>query len=179
MNFKSFMNQTEPELLQKMAEETQNDLIDKLIVRLTPLLEKHAEHSAEWAAYLVLEKLAEATTESQEAAPGAAKEEAPSAPVEAPVAAPGPKTNEMSSPVEGTGLDTEALRAAINEAVDAQQPDKILPFIKAIGENNPPLIPEIAKVIKTELHSAVMASRIEEEAALEITNTINALLGDK
>jgi len=171
MNFQAFIQQTEPELLQKMAEEVQDDLIGKIVARLTPLLEK----SAEWSAYLVLEKLAEAAAAEPQPEP---KEEAEPAPTDTPVLTPGSKTNEA---VQGTatGLDTEALRAAINEAIDAQQPDKILPFIKAIGESNPPLIPEIAKVIKTELHSAVLSSRIEEETALEVTTAINQLLGDK
>ena len=169
MDFQQFITETEPEVLEKLAEEAQNDLISKLM----PLFEK----TAEYAAFLVLSKLAEGAAEPEEsdetkAEPAAAATQEPVMPIDT------KKTNEGSFNATGSGFDVETLRLAINEAIEQQQTEKILEFVTTIGKQNPAMMIEVAKTVKVELQDAIMSDRIEEEKALMITNSINELLGD-
>ena len=153
----------------QLAEEAQNDLISKLM----PLFEK----TAEYAAFLVLSKLAEDAAEPEEsdetkAAPAAAATQEPVMPIDT------KKTNERSFNATGSGFDVETLKLAINEAIEQQQTEKILEFVTTIGKQNPAMMIEVAKTVKVELQDAIMSDRIEEEKALMITNSINELLGD-
>lgn len=189
MDLRTFIEQSEPEVLQKLAVEAQDELVNKVVEAIFPLFEKTAAYTA----FLVLEKLAEETKEE------APKEETGAAPeveeaVEAqdqnaeasakvneiahtdPVA--GNKTNQSMDPsVTPGGLKAQDIKDACSEAIQVGQAEKILPFVKAVAGQFPETINEVIKMVKVELHDGIMKKLVDEETAVKITDELNAMVG--
>jgi hypothetical protein len=68
------------------------------------------------------------------------------------------------------------IKAAVQEALVAGSGEKIIGFVKALAQQNPEAINEVAKIIKVELHSAFMNKLIDEESAIKISDSLNELL---
>ncbi len=91
----------------------------------------------------------------------------------------GNKNNFFMDPsVTPGGLKAQDLKDAVAEALEVGQPDKILPFIKAIAQQYPDTVNEIIKMVKVELHDGIMKKLIEEDAAVSITDQLNAMVGE-
>lgn len=190
MDLRTFIEQTEPEALQKLAAEAQDELVNKVVEAIFPLFEKTAAYTA----FLVLEKLAE---EAKEKAPK--EEEAGAAPeVEEAVEAQdqnaeaSAKVNEIAhtDPVTASksnqsmdpsatpgGLKAQDIKDACSEAIQVGQAEKILPFVKAVAGQFPETINEVIKMVKVELHDGIMKKLVDEETAIKITDELNAMVG--
>ena len=166
LNLKQFLEATAPEALEKLAQEAQDELVTKVAEALMPLMEKQAEYCA----YLVMQKLAETDVNLVEAAAAMVPPDA------APVT--GNEDNSQMNPTEGKGLDRNEIVAAVKEALAANQPDKIVPFVQAIAKQNPDLEVEVCKAVKIELHSAVMNKQIEAEKAVETAQKLAEIVGE-
>ena len=166
LNLKQFLDVTSPETLEKLAQEAQDELVTKVAEALMPLMEKQAEYCA----YLVMQKLAETDVNLAEAAAAMVPPDA------APVT--GNEDNSQMNPTEGKGLDRNEIVAAVKEALAANQPDKIIPFVQAIAKQNPALAIEVCKAVKVELHAAVMNKQIEGEKAVEIAQKLAEIVGE-
>ena len=81
------------------------------------------------------------------------------------------------NPTEGKGLDRNEIVAAVKEALAANQPDKIIPFVQAIAKQNPDLAVEVCKAVKVELHAAVMNKHVEAEKAVEVAQKLAEIVG--
>lgn len=160
MDIREFFQITEPEMFEKLAGEESMESI-------YPLLEK----TAQYAVYLMFEKMAEEGLVEQ-AAP---VEQVIATPAAAPVT--GNKDNQgvVANPQSG-GLNIQQAHDAMSEAIKAGQPDKIVSFVKAVASSYPTLINEVIKAAKTELHDGIMNRFIEEEKAVEISKTLNSLV---
>ena len=167
LNLKRFLEATAPETLEKLAQEAQDELVTKVAEALMPLMEKQAEYCA----YLVMQKLAETEANLAEAAAVMAPP-ADAAPVT------GNEDNSQMNPTEGKGLDRNEIVTAVKEALAANQPDKIIPFVQAIAKQNPDLAVEVCKAVKIELHSAVMNKQIEAEKAVETAQKLAEIVGE-
>lgn len=161
LNLKQFLEATAPETLEKLAQEAQDELVTKVAEALMPLMEKQAEYCA----YLVMQKLAETDANLAEAA----------AAMVPPVT--GNEDNSQMNPTEGKGLDRNEIVAAVKEALAANQPDKIIPFVQAIAKQNPDLAVEVCKAVKVELHAAVMNKHVEAEKAVEVAQKLAEIVG--
>lgn len=181
MDLKTFIEQSEPEVLQKLAAEAQDELVNKVVEAIFPLFEKTAAYTA----FLVLEKLAE---EENKVAPNIEEDvEAQNQNAEAtakvneiintnPVT--GNKTNQSMDPsATPGGLRAQDVKDACSEAIQAGQAEKILPFVKAIASQYPEAINEVIKMVKVELHDGIMKKLIDEETAIKITDELNAMVG--
>ena len=161
MDMKKFFESTDPDILQKIAEDSQNELLEKML----PILEKTANYTA----YLVMQKLAEAMESG-----------APIDPI-APPAAQAPVTGNRSNadsrpnPIQG-GLDMKQVHDAVAEALATQNASKIIPFVQAVGGKHPELLNEIVKAVKVELHDAIMKQLIDEEGAVQISQALNSMI---
>lgn len=165
LNLKQFLEATAPETLEKLAQEAQDELVTKVAEALMPLMEKQAEYCA----YLVMQKLAETDANLAEAAAAMVPPDA------APVT--GNEDNSQMNPTEGKGLDRNEIVAAVKEALAANQPDKIIPFVQAIAKQNPDLAVEVCKAVKVELHAAVMNKHVEAEKAVEVAQKLAEIVG--
>lgn len=165
LNLKQFLEATAPETLEKLAQEAQDELVTKVAEALMPLMEKQAEYCA----YLVMQKLAETDVNLAEAAAAMVPPDA------APVT--GNEDNSQMNPTEGKGLDRNEIVAAVKEALAANQPDKIIPFVQAIAKQNPDLAVEVCKAVKVELHAAVMNKHVEAEKAVEVAQKLAEIVG--
>ena len=165
LNLKQFLDVTSPETLEKLAQEAQDELVTKVAEALMPLMEKQAEYCA----YLVMQKLAETDVNLAEAAAAMVPPDA------APVT--GNEDNSQMNPTEGKGLDRNEIVAAVKEALAANQPDKIIPFVQAIAKQNPDLAVEVCKAVKVELHAAVMNKHVEAEKAVEVAQKLAEIVG--
>jgi hypothetical protein len=190
MSFKDFLETTDPAMFDKLAEEAQVDLITKL----TPLFDKCAEYTAD----LILRKIAEtvenqATVEKEEEKVGNKEEqkenkeeevkEDKEAVNEEEVIPTDPatanKSNEIMDPsLTPGGLKAQDVKDAVDEAIAVGQADQILPFCKALAEQYPEAFQEVVKMVKIELHDGVMKKLIEPDAAISITDQLNAMLGE-
>jgi hypothetical protein len=160
MDIREFFQKTEPEMFEKLAGEESME-------NIYPLLEK----TAQYAVYLTFKKMAEeGLIESQ-----APVEEVVASPAVAPVT--GNKDNQgvVANPESG-GLNIQQAHDAMAEAIQAGQPDKIIPFVKAVASSYPTLINEVIKAAKTELHDGIMHRVIEEQKAVEISKALNSLV---
>ena len=166
LNLKQFLEATAPETLEKLAQEAQDELVTKVAEALMPLMEKQAEYCA----YLVMQKLAETEANLAEAAAAMAPP-ADAAPVTG-------EDNSQMNPTEGKGLNRNEIVTAVKEALAANQPDKIIPFVQAIAKQNPDLAVEVCKAVKIELHSAVMNKQIEAEKAVETAQKLAEIVGE-
>lgn len=153
MNMKKFLEATDPEMLQKFAEAKEEDLLEKLL----PLLEKTANYTA----YLVMEKMAEAI--EGEVPPGST------------TPATGNRTNDQSNPTRPTGLNIQQVHDAICEAIGTGNSGKIVPFVDAIAKSHPDAINEVIKAVKVELHDGLMKGQIDEEIATQISSALNSM----
>jgi hypothetical protein len=172
MDLRRFLEETEPEVLQKLAEDSQNELLESML----PLLEKTANYTA----YLVMEKLAEIldqhegaqSVEDSTAPPitgGAVTEDIPQA------SGSRENGNVVANPESG-GLNIQQVHDAVIEAIEAGQPDKILPFVQAVGSAYPTLVNEVIKAVKTDLHDGIMKKTIDEQKAIEISQALNSMV---
>lgn len=187
MDLKEFIEKTEPEVLQKLASEAQDEMVNKVVEALFPLLEKTANYTAQ----LVLEKIAEELAEKKEEVSeekqnedNPNEEKAEQAAVEDEnvkidsTPATGNKTNESMDPsTTPGGMRAEDIKNAVSEACEAGQANKILPFVKAVGEQYPDAIQELIKMVKVELQAAFMSKFIDEETATSISDELNAMVG--
>jgi hypothetical protein len=172
MDLRKFLEETEPEVLQKLAEDTQNELLESML----PLLEKTASYTA----YLVMEKLAEMLDQHE----GAQSVEDSTAPPIAggavteaiPQTARGRENETVVANPESGGLDIKQVHDAVIEAIEVQQPDKIIPFVQAVSSAYPTLVNEVIKAVKTELHDAIMKKTIDEQKAIEISQALNSMV---
>jgi hypothetical protein len=189
MDLKEFIEKTEPEVLQKLASEAQDEMVNKVIDAIFPLLEKTANYTAQ----LVLEKIAEELSEKKE--PKEEKEEventdnpneesAEQAAVEDEnvkidsTPATGNKTNETMDPTNTPGgMRAQDIKNAVSEACEAGQSNKIIPFVKAVGEQYPDAIQELIKMVKVELQAAFLNKSIDEETATALSDELNAMVG--
>ena len=155
---RELLDEASPEEMQKMAEEVEQDFLNKIIASLEPLLEKQAESLVD----KVLDKLA-----------SIASEDHPSA--EPPVTAAHDNSN------MGTGLNQELDRneivMAIQEAIAAGSVDKIVTFVKALAGANPEGATEVIKIVKVEMHDAVMNKKIDQETAVGVVQQISSAIG--
>jgi hypothetical protein len=188
MDLRTFIEQSEPEVLQKLAAEAQDELVNKVVEAIFPLFEKTAAYTA----FLVLEKLAEeikeeapkeneATQEVEEAVEAQDQNAEVTAKVNEiahtdPAA--GNKTNQSMDPsVTPGGLKAQDIKDACSEAIQVGQAEKILPFVKAIASQYPETINEVIKMVKVELHDGIMKKLVDEETAVKITDELNAMVG--
>lgn len=174
MDLKTFIETTDPEVLQKFAEESQDELVNKIIDKLFPIMEKQANYTA----YLILEKLAEEVDEVKVDGETAAKQNVETSEVTTETT--GGKDN--STVQDGNnnpgGLRAQDVKDAIAEAIEVGQSDKILPFIKQLAQQYPDTFKEVVKMVKVELQDGIMKKLIEPEKAVEISDQINAMIGE-
>ena len=162
MDMKNFFESTDPDILQKIAEDSQNELLEKML----PILEKTANYTA----YLVMQKLAEAMEDGVSVDP-----------VMPPPATQTPATGNRSNadsrpnPIQG-GLDMKQVHDAVAEALATQNASKIIPFVQAVGGKHPEVLNEIIKAVKVELHDAIMKQLIDEESAVQISQALNGMV---
>jgi len=179
MDFKNFIEQTEPEVLEKLAAEAQDELVRKVIDAMFPLFEKTANYTA----HLILEKLAEEVQQEEAPAEEVPAEQEQEGGEEAPVKldatpATGNKTNESMNPsATPGGLKAQDVKDAIDEAMQVGQSDKILPFVEAVMKQYPETANEVIKMVKVALHDGIMKQLIDEESAIAITDKLNAMVG--
>jgi hypothetical protein len=181
MDLKTFIEQNEPEVLQKLAAEAQDELVNKVVEAIFPLFEKTAAYTA----FLVLEKLAEEGNEAAQNVEETIEAQNQNAEVTAKVneiahtdPAAGNKTNQSMDPsVTPGGLKAQDIKDACSEAIQVGQAEKILPFVKAIVSQYPEAINEVIKMVKVELHDGIMKKLIDEETAVKITDELNAMVG--
>lgn len=89
------------------------------------------------------------------------------------------KSNQILDPsTTPGGLKAQDVKDAVLQAIQVGQPDKILPFVKTIAEHHPDAINEVIKMVKIELHDGIMKKLIEEDAAVSITDQLNAMVGE-
>ena len=162
MDMKNFFESTDPDILQKIAEDSQNELLEKML----PILEKTANYTA----YLVMQKLAEAMEGEVSANPA-------TPPPAAQTPATGNRSNADSrpNPIQG-GLDMKQVHDAVAEALATQNASKIIPFVQAVGGKHPEVLNEIIKAVKVELHDAIMKQLIDEESAVQISQALNGMV---
>lgn len=153
MNMRTFLESTDPEMLQKFAEEQEDYLLEKLF----PLLEKTANYTA----YLVMEKLAEAM--EGEVAPASV------------TPATGNRTNEQSNPTRPTGINIQQVHDAVSEAIGTGNSGKVVPFVDAIAKSHPDAINEVIKAVKVELHDGLMKQQLDEQTATQISSALNSM----
>lgn len=167
MDMKKFFESTDPDILQKIAEDSQNELLERML----PILEKTANYTA----YLVMQKLAEAM-EGGVSADLATPPPAAQAPA-AQTPATGNRSNADSrpNPIQG-GLDMKQVHDAVAEALATQNASKIIPFVQAVGGKHPEVLNEIIKAVKVELHDAIMKQLIDEESAVQISQALNGMV---
>jgi len=159
MDFKTFLAQSSEEELSKLAEEMQDEMVEKVANALVPLLEKTAEYTA----YLILEKLASDVVIQEH--PGT--EEASVASVDNGEAKPG--ASEKISQTEISG--------AAREAIEAGSPDKVVTFIKTVfGSYGPEFTEQAIKTVKTVLHDIVVSGKLDEATASKIAQELDAVL---
>ena len=75
-------------------------------------------------------------------------------------------------------LSPNEVKAGLEEAIAAGQPDKIMYFVKELFQQYPDAVEETVKIVKVHLHDAVMNRRLEGEAAVGITQQIDQMLGE-
>ena len=168
--FKDWLESQSPEVLEKMAEAEQDSLVNKVIDRIMPLLEKQAEYTV----YL-LTKIAEGEEEVKEN-----KEEVPEEVGLPAQPASGSKDNLANNPPTKapSGLQVNDVKAAIEEAIAQGQASKISSLAKAIASSYPDLITEVIKIIKIELQDACMKQMLEIDEATKISDELNSLIED-
>lgn len=174
MNLKEFIDTTNPESLQKLAETAQNELVGKFVEALLPLMEKQAEY----AAYLILEKLAEQIDETRVDGETAAKQNVDIS--ETPVETTAGKDNSLVQDGNNNigGLPAQQVKDAITEAIEVNQTDKIIPFAKQLAQQYPDAFKEVVKMIKVALQDGVLKKFIDVEQAANISDQINAMIGE-
>ena len=74
------------------------------------------------------------------------------------------------------GLKATEVSEAVDQAVAAGQPDKIMPFVKAVAQAHPDALNEIVKIVKVCIHDAVMKRTIDPEQAAKIAEELNAIV---
>lgn len=168
MDFKEWVDKSNPEELQKIAENAQNELASKMVDIMFPLFEKCAEYTT----HLMMQKLAEAgLVEGKEI-----KE----TPLPTPGANPG-TSGEDNSDVDpsgdNSGLKLDDVQNAVKDAIVNGAPDKIIPFVQAVASSRPEFLTEVIKIIKVQLHDAVMKKILDPEAAVQISQALEG--GDK
>lgn len=166
MDFKQFLETTSPETLQKLAEDTQNELIDKFKEALMPLFEKQAEYTI----YLLKQALEDVAPTEETPNPGDEQI--------VPVSVPSTGAHDNSAVPGGTsegGLDVNQLIEAIREAVVAGQASKIVQFVKAIASAHPEAYEEVVKIVKVQLQDAVANTIVPAEEAAAIVQELNNL----
>lgn len=180
MDLKTFLDKTEPEVMQKIAADAQDELVKKVVEAMFPLFEKTANYTA----HLILEKLAE-EEEKEEVVPEAGEQKSTetdetdqqevkidSTPVT------GNKTNETVDPsTTPGGLKAQEIKDAIDEAMQVGESGKILSFVEAVMKQYPETINEIIKMVKVELQDGYMKKLIDEETATDISNKLNEMVG--
>jgi hypothetical protein len=158
MNLRDFLNQNEPESLEKLAQEHGEEFLEKVL----PIIEKTANYTA----HLVMEKLAEALGVEQ-----VNPETTPDAPVT------GSRDNtENDGNTVKKGLDMKQVHDAIYQAIEAGQPDKIMPFIQAISQNYPDIVNTVIQAAKVEIHDGIMRKKITDQDGVQIAQSLNSLV---
>lgn len=179
MDFKQFLETTSPETLEKLAEEAQNELVAKVADALLPLMEKQAEYTVA----LLLEKIAGAPVPAPDGTQDDINPTNEAQVVQEATGTSTPAAGNKDNSAMGTHtrsedlLAPEELKAAINEAVEAGQADKIVPFVKALMQAHPDVVDEIVKIIKVELHAALMNKKIDQETAVAVSQQVDQLIG--
>jgi len=173
MNFMEFLEKTAPEDLQKLAEQAQDELVNKVMNSIIPLLEKQAEYTV---------MLIKQAMEGEEA-PQEEKEEQEAAAAQAamePGTKPGTTQGEDNSEVVGSntpeGLKATDIQGAVNQAIEAQQVEKVIPFVKALASAHPDALTEVSKIIKVCLHDAIMKRKVEPEKAAKVAQELDNLI---
>ena len=194
MDLKEFLEKTEPEVLEKLAANAQDELITKVVEAMFPLFEKTANYTA----YLILEKLAEEANakeanvekaESEEAEkqePPKTEDEAVRRNFEENKNSPDPWTpasggsnNILVDPsVTPGGMKAQDVKDALSEALQLGESGKVLPFVKAVAEQYPETVNELIKMVKVELQDAYMKKFIDEETAASLSDQLNEMVGD-
>lgn len=165
MDLKGFIEATSPEVLEKLAEDAQDELLNKLEARLMPLLEKTAQYTA-----YILKCAGEELQEGEQV-------------IEVPSIVNKPETGnkdnqEVVNKNQDDTLDKNMIVESIDQAIEAGKPDAIIPFVKSLMQSRPDAVNEVVKIIKVELQDLVAKAKIDENSALEISNALNQLLGE-
>jgi len=166
MDFKEFLEATSPETLQKLAEDAQNEMVDKVVNALLPIMEKQAEYT------MYLLKTALEDVAPTEAAPISGDEQI--TPTSVPSTGAHDNTGVDASNNEG-GLNVNQIVEAIQQAVVAGQAPKIVEFVKAIASAHPDTYSEVVKIVKVQLQDAVANKVLDPEEAANISQELNNL----
>lgn len=180
MNFIEWMQKTSPEDLQKLAEEAQDDLVRKVMDSMIPLFEKQAQYTVHLIK-LAMEDGSPAEEEQEQKEPVQQEEESAeqgSDPIPGaltPLSGGKDNTDVVGSETP-EGLKATEVSEAVDQAVAAGQPDKIMPFVKAVAQAHPDALNEIVKIVKVCIHDAVMKRTIDPEQAAKIAEELNAIV---
>ncbi len=170
MAFSDWLLKQSDEDLQKIAVELQDELTQKVVTSLLPLMDKQAEY--------IIQQLSKKADEAVnlEAAP---VEEAAPVPIVEVGAAPVTAAHDNGdTAISSDAINMNELKEAMIEAVVANQAPKIIELVKAIASSQGPKVAvEIIKAAKVILHDSVLGGKIEEEAAIEISQNLDALIG--
>lgn len=162
MDFQKFLKETSPEVLEKLAEDVQNEMVTKVAEALMPIFEK----SAQYTAYLIKEALQDVAP--TEAAPILGDE---------PIANPKATVAHNNEGVEGSniegGIDVNQVTDAIREALVANAANKIAPFVKAVASAHPEAYTELVKLVKVQLQDAVMHKILDTESAAAVVQELD------
>lgn len=166
-SFKEWLESKDASVLEKMAEAEQDSLVNKVIDRIMPLLEKQAEYTV----YLLTKKAEEA----EEGGEGNEEVQPVGLPAQP---ASGSKDNLANDPPSKApaGLQVNDVKAAVEEAIINEQSSKIPALVKAVASNYPDLIAEVVKIIKIELQDACMKKMLTPEDAAKVSDELNNLL---
>ena len=125
---------------------------------------------------LIKEAMEVAPEQSEAPNPG---EEAPALEATAPGTIPGTTYGEDNSDVVGSetpgGIVATDVQAAVNQAIEAGQPDKIGQFVKAVASSHPEALFEIIKIVKVVLHTAIMKRKIDPSEAAKVAQALDQL----
>lgn len=169
--FAEWLAATSPETLEKLAEAEQDRLIEKLF----PLMEKQAEyivHLIKLAAEDIVQE--EATTLPPKEEVAQVEGELP--PTNKPIT--GTKDNIDVDPVTKSepGIQVNDIIAAVQEAIEKGQLEKITAFVKAVASHYPEAMDDIIKIVKVELQDAGMKQLITIEDVAKIAEELNAIV---
>ena len=170
--FAEWLAATSPETLEKLAEAEQDRLIEKLF----PLMEKQAEYIVH-----LIKLAAEEAVKEEDRTEVPIQEEGKVVqeellPPKKPIT--GTKDNIDVDPVTKSdpGIQVNDIIAAVQEAIEKGQLDKITTFVKAVASHYPEATDDIIKIVKVELQDAGMKQLISLEDVGKVAEGLNMIV---